>query len=76
MSTTFDMEVGDIFPWVLVKVIGPHMCVGGVMTAFAHRGFGVSAVRNYIRFLFFFHFLFTYIIKHSVGKSNNIPHES
>ena len=28
----------------------PHMCVGGGMTVFAHRGFGVSAVHNYICF--------------------------
>lgn len=52
------MEVGDIFPWVLVKVIGPHTCVGRVITVFAHRGFGVSAVHNYIRILFFSFYLY------------------
>lgn len=33
-----------------MKVVGPHMCVGGGMTAFAHRGLGVSAVYNSICF--------------------------
>lgn len=50
MQITWDLEVSVIFSWVLVKVVGPHMCVGGGMTVFAHRGFSASAVRNYICF--------------------------
>lgn len=53
VETTWDLEVSVIFSWVLVKVAGPHMCVGGGMTVFAHRGFGVSAVHNYICFGWF-----------------------
>lgn len=53
IQTTWDLESSVIISWVLVKVLGPHMCVGGGMTVFAHRGFGASAVRNYIRFGWF-----------------------
>lgn len=35
-----------------MKVVCPHMCVGGGMAVFVHRGFSVpvAAVHNYISF--------------------------
>lgn len=49
-QATWDLGVSVIFSWALVKVVGPHLCVGGSMTVFAHGGFAVSAVHNYICF--------------------------